>query len=65
MSKDSPEGVKVINFLDKHRVIDNGKLKMASIKKLREEFPDINEFTLKSWEKDWRINRQAMLDMKF
>ncbi|MBT4288608.1 MAG: hypothetical protein HOD92_14880 [Deltaproteobacteria bacterium] len=59
------EKVPVINYLDKNVVIKNNQLEKIDINKLQKAFPEIDELTLKLWEKEWRTARQAMVDMKF
>jgi hypothetical protein len=59
------EKIPVINYLDKNVEMKNKKLKKFDITKLQKAFPEIDELTLKLWEKEWRTARQAMVDMKF
>ena len=59
------EKIPVINYLDKNVVMKKNKLESMNIKKLQKVFPEIDELTLKLWEKEWRTARQAMVDMKF
>ncbi len=56
--------IEVYNYLDMHAVINNSIIKVLSIKKLQKSFPEIDEFTLKSFEADWRTARQRMLNLK-
>ena len=57
--------IDVYNYLDMHAVINNSIIEVLSIKKLQKLFPEIDEFTLKSFEADWRTARQRMLNLKF
>jgi hypothetical protein len=36
-----------------------------SIKKLQKAFPEMDEFTLKAFEVEWRTARQRMMNLKF
>lgn len=65
MNEKSQEKIQVINYLDKHVVIKNQKLEKCNAAILQKSFPNIDEFTLNSWEKEWRAARQSMIDMKF
>ena len=56
--------IAVINYLDIHAVVNDGQIEEYSSKDLCNAFPDIDEFTLTSWKKDWKKARQAMLDLK-
>jgi hypothetical protein len=57
--------IEVYNFLDEHAVINNNIIEVFSITKLQKAFPDIDEFTLKAFEAEWRTARQRMLALKF
>jgi hypothetical protein len=46
-------------------VINNSIIEVFSIKKLQKAFPEMNEFTLKGFEAEWRKARQRMLNLKF
>ena len=59
------EKIEVYNYLDMHAVINNKIIEVFSIKKLQKAFPDMDEFTLKSFEAEWRAARQRMLNLKF
>ncbi len=57
--------IEVYNYLDMHAVINNSIIEVFSIKKLQKAFPEMNEFTLKAFESEWRTARQRMLNLKF
>ena len=48
-----------------HAVINNRIIEVFSIKKLQTVFPEMDEFTLKDLEAEWRTARQRMLNLKF
>jgi len=57
--------IEVYNYLDMHAVINNSIIELFSIKKLQKAFPEMNEFSLKAFEAEWRTARQRMLNLKF
>ena len=57
--------IEVYNYLDMHAVINNSIIEVFSIKKLQKVFPEMDEFTLKDFEAEWRAARQRMLNLKF
>ena len=57
--------IEVYNYLDMHAVIDNRIIEVFSIKKLQKAFPEMDEFTLKDFETEWRTASQRMLNLKF
>ena len=57
--------IDVYNFLDMHAVINDSIIEVFSLKKLQKAFPEIDEFTLKNFEAEWRTARQRMLNLKF
>ena len=57
--------IAVINYLDIHAVVNDRQIEEYSSKELCSAFPDIDEFTLNSWKKEWKKAREAMLDLKF
>ena len=57
--------IDVYNHLDMNAVINNSIIEVFSIKKLQKAFPEIDEFTLKAFEEEWRTARQRMLNLKF
>ncbi len=57
--------IEVYNFLDMHAVINNSIIEVFSIKKLQTAFPEMDEFTSKDFEAEWRTARQRMLNLKF
>ncbi len=57
--------IEVYNYLDMHAVINNNIIEVFSIKKVQKAFPEMNEFTLKDFEAEWRTARQRMLNLKF
>jgi len=57
--------IDVYNYLDMHAVINNSIIELFSIKKLQKAFPEVDEFTLKDFEAEWRTARQRMLNLKF
>jgi hypothetical protein len=48
-----------------HAVINDNVIEVLSTKKLQKAFPEIDEFTLKDFEAEWRTARQRMLNLKF
>jgi hypothetical protein len=57
--------IEVYNYLDEHAVVNNSIIEVFSIKKLQKAFPEINEFTLKAFEAEWKIARRLMLNFRF
>ena len=57
--------IDVYNYLDMHAVINDSIIELFSIKKFQKAFPEIDEFTLKDFEAEWRTARQRMLNLKF
>ena len=57
--------IEVYNYLDMHAVNNNSIIELFSIKKLQKAFPEMDEFTLKDFEAEWRKARQRMLNLKF
>jgi len=57
--------IEVYNYLDEYAEINNSIIEVFSIKKLQKTFPEIDEFTLKNFETEWRTARQRMLNLKF
>lgn len=57
--------IAVINYLDMHAFVNNRQIEDCRGKELCNAFPEIDEFTLNSWKKEWKKARQAMLDLKF
>jgi len=57
--------IEVYNYLDEHAVVNNSIIEVFSIKKLQKAFTEIDEFTLKAYEAEWRTARQRMLNLKF
>ena len=55
--------IEVYNYLDEHAVINSNFIEVFSIKKLQKAFPEIDEFTLKAFEAEWRTARQRMLNL--
>ncbi len=57
--------IEIYNYLDEHAVVNNSIIEVFSIKKLQKAFPEMVEFTLKTFEAEWRTARQRMLNLKF
>ena len=57
--------IEVYKYLDMNAVIKNSIIEVFSIKKLQKAFPEIDEFTLKDFNAEWRAARQRMLNLKF
>ena len=57
--------IEVINYLDMNANTDNKQIETFSISKLKEAFPDLDEFSLKKIESEWRKARQRMLNLRF
>ena len=48
-----------------HAVINDRTIEVFSIKKLQKIFPEMDKFTLKDFEAEWKTARQRMLNLKF
>jgi hypothetical protein len=57
--------IEVYNYLDMHAVINNSIIEVFSIRKLQKAFPEMDEFTLKDFEAEWRTAMQMILNSKF
>ena len=57
--------IEVINYLDMHAKVNNKQIEAFSVSKLREKFPELDEFLLKKIESEWRKARQRMLNLRF
>ena len=57
--------LEVYNYLDMNAEFNNSIIEVFSLKKLQKTFPEIDEFTLKNFEAEWRTARQRMLNLKF
>ena len=57
--------IEVINYLDRHSVVENRKITPFSLQQLKEKFPNVDEFTLHLWQKEWIDAREAMLNIEF
>jgi len=57
--------IEVINYLDMHAKVNNKQIEAFSVIKLREAFPELDEFLLKKIESEWRKARQRMLNLNF
>ena len=58
--------IDVINYLDRHRSInDNKQIEVFSRGILKKVFPGVDEFTLKTIESEWREATQRMLNIDF
>ena len=57
--------MEVYNYLDMNTVINNSIIEVFSIKKLKKAFSEMDEFTLKDFEAEWRMARQRRLNLKF
>jgi len=62
MDKDK---IDVINYLDMHAEVNDNNIKSFSTEELKKAFPEIDEFTLKAIESEWRKARQTMLNVGF
>ena len=56
--------IDVYNYLDEHAVIHNRVVEGFSIKKLQKAFPEIDEFTIKAFEAEWRAVRYSVYFIK-
>jgi len=65
MNNMSAKKIEVINYLDYHAVVNDRKIEEYSSKQLCSDFPDIDEFTLNSWKKEWKKARELMHSIKF
>ena len=59
------EKTDVVNYLDMHAEVNNKRIEVFSIEELKKAFPEIDEFTLKTFESEWRKARQMMLNLEF
>ena len=59
------DNIEVCNYLDMHAEINNSIIEVFSNKKLQTAFPEMDEFTLKDFEAEWRTARRRMLNLKF
>ena len=57
--------IEVYNYPDMHAVINNRIIEVLNFKELQKAFPEMDEFTLKDFEAEWRKARQRMLNLKF
>ena len=57
--------IEVYNYLDMNAVFKNSIIEVFSIKKLKKAFSEMDEFTLKAFEAEWKTARQGMLNLKF
>jgi hypothetical protein len=57
--------IEVINYLDMHTDVNNKQIEVVSLDKLKDAFPEIDEFSLKMIESEWRKARQRMLNINF
>lgn len=57
--------IDVRNYLDKHSIVENGKISPFNFQQLMKEFPDVDEFSLRLWHKKWMAARNLMLSIKF
>lgn len=58
--------IDVINYLDMYSDINDDKqIEVFSLSVLKKAFPEIDEFTLKTIESEWREARQRMLNIDF
>jgi hypothetical protein len=57
--------IDIINYLDKHAVVENRKVSPFNLQQLMEEFPDVDEFSLRLWHKEWMTERNIMLSIEF
>ncbi len=57
--------IEVINYMDMHAKVNNKQIETFSVSKLREAFPELDEFLLKKIESEWRKARQRMLNLNF
>ena len=64
-TKRANDKIEVYNYLDEHAEIHKSVIEGISIRKLKKTFPEMDEFTLKDFEAEWRTARQRMLNLKF
>jgi hypothetical protein len=57
--------IEVYNYLDMNAVVNDNVVEVFSIKKLQKAVPEMDEFTLKDFEAEWKTARQRMLNLKF
>jgi len=57
--------IEVINYFDRNVVVEGKKIKPYSLKQLKVKFPDIDEFSLRLWQKEWIDAREIMLNIEF
>lgn len=57
--------IDVINYLDKHAIVENKTISPFNLQQLMQEFPDVDEFSLRLWHKEWMASKNLMLGIKF
>lgn len=57
--------IDVINYLDKHAIVENRKISPFNLQQLTEEFSGVDEFSLRLWHKEWVAARNLMLSIEF
>ena len=57
--------IKVIDYLDMRADVNNKQVEVFHLDKLKEAFPETDEFSLKTIESEWRKARQGMLNLNF
>ena len=58
--------IDVINYLDKQADVGvNKKIVPFDIQKLMDDFPDVDELSLRRWYKEWAATRNLMLNIEF
>ena len=65
MVEEDKDKNRVINYLDINAQVNNDKIKPFNIEDLQKTFPEMDEFTLKTIESEWRKARNMMINLKF
>jgi len=56
--------IDVINYLDEHAIVENRTISPFNLQQLMENFPDVDEFPLRLWHKEWMAARNLMLNIE-
>ena len=62
MDKDK---IDVVNYLDMHAEVKDNNIKSFSIEVLKKAFPEMDEFSLKAIETEWKEARLIMMNADF
>ena len=51
--------------MDRYAVVEDKRIIPFSLQQLKELFPNVDEFTLHLWQKEWIDAREVMLNIEF